>query len=105
MRRFEWDPAKDVENQAKHGVSFVDAQRAFLDSRRVLAEDPTHSTERERRYYCFGEMDGGILTVRFTYRCDVIRLIGAGYWRRGKRIYEQANQVHGRTTRPRKGGG
>lgn len=27
--------------------------------------------------------------VRFTYREDVIRIIGAGYWRRGKAIYEQ----------------
>jgi hypothetical protein len=32
--------------------------------------------------------------VRFTYRSDVIRIIGAGYWRKGKRIYEQENQIH-----------
>ena len=24
--RFEWDPAKDAENQRKHGVSFLEAQ-------------------------------------------------------------------------------
>ena len=105
MWRFEWDSAKDAENQAKHGVSFADAQHAFSDPLRVLAEDLTHSTESERRWYCFGELDGGIVTVRFTYRGDVIRIIGAGYWRRGKKIYEQANQVHGRAPRPRKGGG
>jgi uncharacterized DUF497 family protein len=34
---FEWDPAKDAENQRKHGVSFVDAQLAFLDPSRVIA--------------------------------------------------------------------
>jgi uncharacterized protein len=31
------------------------------------------------------------MTVRFTYRDDVIRIIGAGYWRKGKSIYEKEN--------------
>ncbi len=48
----------------------------------------------EKRYYCFGETGGGILTVRFTYREGVIRIFGAGYWRRGKRIYDRENQIH-----------
>lgn len=34
------------------------------------------------------------MTVRFTRRDGVIRLIGAGYWWRGKTIYERENQVH-----------
>ncbi|HEY7672161.1 MAG TPA: BrnT family toxin [Gammaproteobacteria bacterium] len=89
---FEWDPAKDLANAAKHGVSFAAAQLAFADPRRVIAEDLSHSGS-EKRYYCFGSVGGGVLTVRFTYREGVIRIIGAGYWRRGKRIYEQ-NQVH-----------
>ncbi|MEI9996238.1 MAG: BrnT family toxin [Rhizomicrobium sp.] len=33
---FEWDDDKDRVNQVKHGVSFEPAQRAFLDSRRVM---------------------------------------------------------------------
>jgi uncharacterized protein len=41
---FEWDPAKDLANQAKHGISFSEAQYAFDDSRRVIAEDLAHST-------------------------------------------------------------
>ncbi len=94
MTRFEWDAAKDLANQAKHRVSFAEAQYAFDDSRRVIAEDITHSTEAERRYLCFGQYGGGVLTVRFTYRNGVIRIFGAGYWRRGLRIYEKANQVH-----------
>jgi uncharacterized protein len=36
---FEWDPAKDLANQAKHGISFSEAQYAFDDPRRVIAED------------------------------------------------------------------
>jgi hypothetical protein len=91
--RFDWDPDKDVENQEKHGVSFSRAQYAFADPQRVIAKDATHS-QTEERFYCFGEVDGGVLTVRFTYRASVIRIIGAGYWRKGKAIYERENQIH-----------
>jgi len=92
--RCEWDPVKDQENQAKHGVTFTTAQLAFLDPHRVIAEDLSHSGA-ERRYFCFGRVGGGVLSVRFTYRKDAIRIFGAGYWRKGKRIYEEQNQVHG----------
>lgn len=92
--RFEWDEAKNLENQQKHRVSFEAAQQAFVDQKRVIAEDLGHSRE-ERRYYCFGRVGDGILTVRFTYRKDVIRIFGAGYWRRGKRIYEEQNRIYG----------
>jgi uncharacterized DUF497 family protein len=100
--QFEWDPDKDQENQEKHGVAFAVAQLAFADSRRVIAEDLSHSSA-ERRYYCFGDVGGGILTVRFTYRAEVIRIYGAGYWRKGKRIYERENPLHGRTPRRPRG--
>ena len=91
---FEWDPVKDLKNQAKHGVSFADAQYAFEDARRVIAEDLSHSTPSENRYFCFGRCGGGVLTARFTFREGVIRIFGAGYWRQGLEIYEKANQVH-----------
>ena len=74
---FEWDAEKDQANQTKHGVSFSTAQHAFADLRRVIARDETHS-ESEARFYCFGQVDGGVLTVRFTYRASRIRIIGAG---------------------------
>jgi len=90
--RFEWDSTRDQENQKKHGGSFAKAQFAFADPKRVIAEDLSHSSG-EKRYYCFGWVEGGVLTVRFTYRGDVIRIFGAGYWRKGKRIYEQERSV------------
>jgi uncharacterized DUF497 family protein len=99
---FEWDPDKDVENRNKHGASFDLAQFAFADPRRVIAEDLTHSTETERRFYSFGVVGGGVMTVRFTYRTGPIRIFNAGYWRRGKRLYEQTNQIHERAARPPK---
>lgn len=91
--RFEWDDAKDRLNQKKHGIPFALAQLAFLDPKRVIVEDMKHSSE-EDRYYCIGRIGEGIVTVRFTYRNNVIRLFGAGYWRKGRQIYEAENQIH-----------
>lgn len=95
---FEWDSTKDEENQEKHGVSFTKAQFAFADPRRVIAQDLAHSSS-EKRQYCFGWVDGGVLTVRFTFRDDMIRIFGAGYWRKGRRLYEQENKIYRRTPR------
>ena len=90
MSDFEWDVAKDGVNRAKHGIGFELAQLAFLDSRRVIAEDLNHSGG-EQRYFCFGRIEDAIMTVRFTWRSRKIRIFGAGYWRKGKTIYEKAN--------------
>ena len=90
---FEWDTEKDLSNRKKHGVSFNFAQYAFADPNRVILEDVTHSTSTEKRYYCLGKAGDGILTVRFTYREHRIRIFGAGYWRKGRRIYEEENQL------------
>ena len=91
---FEWDDEKNRFNQKKHGVSFALAQFAFLDENRVILEDLEHS-DAEKRYYCLGRVADGIMTVRFTYRKNIIRIIGAGYWRKGKKIYETENKIHG----------
>ena len=90
---FEWDDAKNAVNIEKHGVAFADAQRAFLDPKRVILKDVGHN-EAEVRFFCIGCVDGGIMTVRFTYRTPKIRIFGAGYWRKGKQIYETRNQIH-----------
>ena len=91
MSDFEWDAAKDRINRAKHGVAFELAQKAFLDPKRVIAEDLEHS-RGEQRYFCLGAVEGAIMTVRFTWRDGKIRIIGAGYWRKGKKIYEASNR-------------
>ena len=84
---FEWDDRKDEINQKEHGVSFNLAQYAFADPKRIIAEDIGHSKD-EQRLYCFGKVGDKIITVRFTYRKQKIRIIGAGYWRKGREIYE-----------------
>ena len=87
----EWDRTKAATNLAKHGVSFREAAEAFLDPHRVVARDIRHSTARETRWFCFGVVQGRVLTVRFTMRGERIRVFGAGAWREGQRRYEQAH--------------
>jgi hypothetical protein len=90
---FDWNEAKNQENIEKHGVSFYLAQHAFTDSNRVILEDLKYSTT-EKRYYCIGRVTEGILTVRFSYGKNIIRIFGAGFWRKGKKIYEQQDKIH-----------
>lgn len=91
--QFVWDEKKSDANLTKHQVSFESAQAAFFDTNRVIAKDIDHS-QTEERFYCFGKVDGGVLTVRFTYRSNLIRIFGAGYWRKGKQIYDKENMLH-----------
>lgn len=91
--RFEWDERKNQENINKHSVPFFVAQYAFADPSRVILENSKHS-QHERRYYCIGKVEGEIITVRFTYRKEIVRIFGAGYWRKGKKIYEEENKIY-----------
>jgi len=86
---FEWDDTKNRLNAEKHGVSFYEAQEAFFDDQRLILEDANHSSS-EKRYFCIGKTaNGAIATVRFTKRNGHIRIIGAGYWRKGKNLYDK----------------
>ena len=87
---FEWDEEKDHQNQKKHGVSFGIAQLAFDDPKRVIVRDLEHE-KGEKRFFCFGIINGEVLTVRFSFRRKRIRIYGAGYWRQGRKRYEQEN--------------
>ena len=46
--QFEWDAAKDRQNQSKHGVSFDEASTVFGDPFAVTIDDPDHSSEEYR---------------------------------------------------------
>ena len=85
---FEWDSDKEGLNVKRHRVTFETATLAFLDSNRIIAVDSLHS-EAEPRKFCIGKAGNRVVTVRFTLRGNRIRIIGAGYWRKGKKIYEK----------------
>jgi uncharacterized DUF497 family protein len=93
VARFEWDSDKELENFDKHGVDFEEAQLVFADERCIVQRDFAHG-ESEERYFCIGRTDRGILTVRFTRRGEAVRIIGAGFWRKGKVAYERENSLY-----------
>ena len=92
--RFTWDLRKEATNLAKHGVSFSEAQRAFVDPLAIVAFDEAHSPRgiHELRWWLLGKVHGRIMLVRYTHRPNgLIRIIVAGYWEIGAQIYEKEN--------------
>ena len=89
--RFEWDAEKAGKNEYNHGIDFYSATLAFLDPNRIVAIDESHSIA-EPRYFCIGRIGRRVLTVRFTTRGKRVRIIGAGFWRKGKALYEEKNK-------------
>jgi len=90
--RFEWDTEKEKTNVMRHGVDFTEATAVFYDPKPLISADEGHSAE-ETRLFCIGRTARGILMVRFTYRGETIRIIGAGYWRKGRKTYEKENPI------------
>ncbi|MBF0484345.1 MAG: BrnT family toxin [Candidatus Omnitrophica bacterium] len=87
FENFIWNKFKERANILKHKISFYTAALAFKDPKRKIFIDETHSLTEER-HFCIAKVNGRILTVRFTHRDKMIRIIGAGYWRKGKDYYE-----------------
>ena len=83
---FIWDTKKELINIQKHGVDFYTAAKVFQDPQRKIFTDSKYS-QKEQRYFCIGKVSHKVLTVRFMYRAGKIRIIGAGYWRKGVRYY------------------
>lgn len=87
--QFEWDESKSETNQRKHGVSFQEAATVFADLLAISFDDPDHSLN-ESRFLIFGlSKFDRLLTVSFTEKQDVIRIISARETTKTeRRIYE-----------------
>jgi uncharacterized protein len=92
---FEWDEAKNLSNQKKHGISFDDAARVFGDPFMLLF--PDRETDREERWRAFGQVGGvAVIMVAHTYRNrdghEKIRIISArAATRHERQAYEREN--------------
>ncbi len=75
---FEWDHAKDVANQRKHGVAFKEASTVFGDPLAWFQPDDQHSQDEERFLLLGRSSANRLLAVLFTDRgADLIRVISA----------------------------
>ena len=90
---FEWNPTKALNNEAKHGISFVEAATVFGDPLELTISDPDHS-EGEYRYISIGRsIHGNLLVVSYTERAENhIRIISAR--RATKHEQKQYEQNH-----------
>jgi uncharacterized DUF497 family protein len=86
---FEWDLKKARDNLLKHNCSFEQAMEVFADPNVIHLEDPWHSSEEDRFYAVGKTLKGEVLTVRYTWRGQKIRIYGAAKWRKWKRYYEE----------------
>jgi uncharacterized DUF497 family protein len=88
---FEWDPAKNKANIAKHEIDFNDA-KAIFDRYTVEMED-TRKDYGEKRIQAIGKLRSGVILVVYTERGTKIRIISAREatsWER--KIYDDALQ-------------
>ena len=75
---FEWDDAKDLTNQQKHGLSFAEARRLFECGADYLEIFDAEHSESEDRFIAIGPVDGRLVVVVYTEReNEVVRIIGA----------------------------
>jgi uncharacterized DUF497 family protein len=89
---FEWDPRKDADNFAKHGVSFEEAASVFGDPLGRIVSDPRHSDDEERLVLLGFSSAQRLLAVMFTDRREAIRIISARQVTRSERKnYEESS--------------
>ena len=70
---FEWVSEKNESNLAKHGLDFEDVSRIFYGS--ILVRRSNRNNEE--RWIAVGSLEDRLITVVFTRRADVIRIISA----------------------------
>ena len=76
--KIQWDPAKNAENQVKHGVSFEEAAAPFTSERDYLEIFDEAHAEDEERLIAIGLVRRGVIVIVWTERReDTIRIISA----------------------------
>ena len=88
---FQWDEGNSTKNWESHQVSQTEAEQVFLNRPVVIGPAPARP-EIELRHFALGRTDAGrLLTVFFTLRGSLLRVISARPMsRRERRDYEQA---------------
>jgi uncharacterized DUF497 family protein len=73
---FEWDENKNRSNNEKHGIDFTDAKEVFKDENNKIAPD-LRKDYGELRWKIIGKIYGSIISVIYTDRNKITRLISA----------------------------
>jgi uncharacterized DUF497 family protein len=68
---FEWDEKKRKSNLEKHGIDFEEATEIFYGASLFLRS----YRNNEERWIAIGSLEDRLITVVFTRRADVVRII------------------------------
>jgi uncharacterized protein len=74
---FDWNDEKAAINRSKHDVSFDEATTIFNDFGLILVPDNEHSSDEEREIAIGYSQQRRLLSVCFTERGSIIRIISA----------------------------
>ena len=87
---FQWDAGNADKNRERHGVMQGECEQVFFNRPVLIAPDMKHSGE-ERWYAALGQTSQGrMLTIVFTMRGRLIRIISArDMSRRERSLYER----------------
>jgi uncharacterized DUF497 family protein len=89
---FQWDKGNIDKNLDKHGVENWECEQIYFNEPLIILDDPKHSYA-EKRWAAFGKTDAGRrLTVIFTKRDSLIRVISARDMKRKERIFYEKNE-------------
>jgi uncharacterized DUF497 family protein len=64
---FDWDDAKAAANEAKHGVTFLQAMTVLSDALALTVYDAEHSQDEERWLSLGQTSEGSLLVVVHTF--------------------------------------
>ena len=88
---FQWDEGNVNKNLHKHHVENWESEQIFFNEPLIIFDDPKHSYI-EKRWAAFGKTDAGRrLTVIFTKRNSLIRVISARDMNRKERMFYEKN--------------
>jgi len=84
---FQWDKGNLDKNLEKHDVENWECEQIFFNETIIILDDPIHSST-EKRWAAFGTTDSGrLLTIIFTIRGNLLRVISARDMSRKERIF------------------
>jgi uncharacterized protein len=91
---FQWDEGNSDKNWRRHRVTRAEAEQVFFNLPLIVASDPRHSGEEIRHFALGRTNDGRHLTIVFTRRADLLRVVSArSMSRRERNVYAQAERT------------
>ena len=90
---FEWDKGNREKNWVKHKVAPYECEQIFFNEPLFIFDDMNHSLSEKREYALGRTNDSRLLSISFTIRNNLIRIISARPMSKNeKKVYEGYSQ-------------